>query len=60
MSYRVYCLDGAGHLHDPEWISAASDDDAIAQIRAKRPDAMCEIWQRRRFVASLSPSHIWG
>ena len=42
-TYRVYCLDGAGHLHEPEWFDAESIEDAIAQTRAKRPDAMCEI-----------------
>lgn len=56
--YRVYCLDGAGHLYEPEWFDAASDEDAIAQIRAKRPDARCEIWHGRRLVASISPNRL--
>lgn len=60
MSYRVYCIDGAGRLHDPEWFDASSDDDAIAQIRARRADAKCEIWQARRLVASIMPSRLWA
>lgn len=58
MSYRVYCIDCAGHLHDPEWFDASSDDEAIAQIKARRPDAMCEIWQNRRLVASILPGRL--
>ena len=54
-SYRYYCLDGAGHLHDAAWFQAESDEDAIAQIEAKHPDALCEIWQGTRIVAKLSP-----
>ena len=59
-TYRVYCLDGAGHLHEPEWFDAESIEDAIAQTRAKRPDAMCEIWHGRRLVASIPPDRLWA
>lgn len=51
--YRYYCLDGTGHLHPTEWISAASDKDAVAQVQAKHPDGKCEIWQGQRLVAQL-------
>lgn len=53
-NYRYYCLDGTGHLHSAEWFSAQSDEEAIAQIRARHPDAKCEIWQGKRLVATLS------
>ncbi len=52
-TYRYYSLDGAGHLHGTEWISAASDEDAIAQVKAKHPDSQWEVWQGRRLVAQL-------
>lgn len=57
-SYRYYCLDGAGHLHDAEWFAAESDEDAIAQIEAKHPDSICEIWEGKRLVATLSPERL--
>lgn len=52
--YRYYCLDGTGRLHDAEWIRAASDEEAIAQIEAKHPGATCEIWQGKRLVAAIT------
>lgn len=52
-NYRYYCLDGTGHLHGTEWISAASDEDAIAQVKAEHPDGQCEIWHGQRLVAQL-------
>ena len=57
-AYRYYCLDSAGRLHSAEWFDAESDQDAIAQIEARHPDAMCEIWHRRRLVATLSPKQL--
>ena len=54
-TYRYDCLDGTGKLHNAELIHAKSDDDAIAQVEAKHPDAHCEIWQNKRLVAKLPP-----
>jgi hypothetical protein len=56
--YRVYCLDDDGHLHEPEWFHADSDEDAIAHVTTKRPHATCEIWHGRRLVASISPDRL--
>ena len=52
--YRYYCLDNRRQLHSAEWFEAASDKDAIAQVEARHPDALCEIWQGQRLVAKLS------
>ena len=52
--YRCYCLESGGNLHIAEWFKAESDDDAIAHIRAKHPDALCEIWHGERLVATLA------
>lgn len=52
--YRFYCLERGGNLHIAEWFKAASDDEALAHIRAKHPDAMCEIWLGERLVATLA------
>lgn len=52
-NYRYYCLDSTGKLHEARWLGADSDEDAIAQVQARHPEAVCEIWQERRLVASL-------
>ena len=54
--YRYYLLDRAGALHPAEWLSANSDEEAIARIKSRHPHSKCEIWQDRRLVASLSPN----
>ena len=53
--YRFYCLDGTGQLHDVEEIKAGSDEDAVAQVAAKHPNAKWELWQERRLVAKSNP-----
>jgi len=57
-SYRYYCLDSSGQLHSAEWFQAVSDEDAIAQVEALHPDALCEIWHGHRLVAKLSPRRL--
>ncbi len=52
-NYRYFCLDRTGRLHGTQWLSAVDDEDAIAQIKAKHPEAKCEIWQGQRLVAQL-------
>lgn len=54
-AYRYYCLDGVGHLHSAEWLDAASDEEAIAEVGERHPDGKCEIWQGRRLVAKITP-----
>ena len=58
VNYRYYCLDSIGHLYGAEWFHADSDEDAVAQIEAKHPDGLCEIWQGKRFVAKVSPKRL--
>lgn len=36
-SYRVYRLDTAGQLHEPEWFDAESDQNAIATSEQSGP-----------------------
>ncbi len=52
-NYRYYCVDGTGRLRDTEWFAAASDEDAIAEVQAKHPEAKFEIWEGQRLVAQL-------
>ena len=51
--YRYFCLDSTGKLHDTQWFNAADDEDAVAYVKAKHPDAKCEVWQDKRLVAKL-------
>lgn len=53
--YRLYCLDGEGHIGLADWIEAEDDDAAISEARTLRPDVhKCEIWQKNRFVAKVN------
>lgn len=53
--YRVYCLDGDGHIGLADWIDAESDEEAMTRARSMKPKAhRCEVWQRRRLVAKLN------
>jgi hypothetical protein len=53
-TYRLYCLDGAGHISLAEWIEADSDADAVASARRMKADAhRCEIWLGRQLIAQL-------
>jgi hypothetical protein len=52
-TYRVYCYDGARNIVTADWIEAASDEEAIAEARAKGFGSKCEIWEGSRLVAAL-------
>jgi hypothetical protein len=54
-NYRYYRMDGAGHFHDPEWIEARSDKDAIAQVEAMHPNVTWELWHGTRLVEKIWP-----
>lgn len=53
-SYRLYCLDGGGHIGLADWIEADNDEDAIAKARRlTRNGQRCEVWQRTELVARI-------
>lgn len=53
--YRLYCLDGAGRINSAEWITAETDEEAIAKVREMDHGALkCEIWLRQRLVKKLN------
>jgi hypothetical protein len=55
VDYRVYCLDGNGHIGFAEWIIAANVEEAIEQVRVRQPRAhRCEIWLKKDMVAKLN------
>jgi len=52
--YRLYCLDGGGHIGFADWIEANDDADAIAKARRlKRNGQRCEVWRRTNLIAIL-------
>jgi hypothetical protein len=57
--YRLYCLDGLGHLSLADWIEAEDDVHAVKQARKMKDGALrCEVWQGKRLVARLN-HHDW-
>lgn len=53
--YRIYCLDGAGHIGFADWIQADTDAAAVEQARKLKPDAhRCEVWRKDRLVAKIN------
>jgi hypothetical protein len=60
-SYRLYCLDGLGHISLADWIEASSDDDAVAEARRmKIGGSKCEVWDGKRLVARLGAQELSG
>lgn len=52
--YRLYCMDGAGHIRDAEWFEAADDAAALKAAAEMHSDAMrCEVWCGTRLVGAL-------
>ena len=59
--YRLYSLDGVGHLNLAEEITADGDEEAISKARELKPDALqCEIWEGKRLVTSLRRRDLAG
>ena len=52
-NYRLYSLDGEGHVVTADWFEAQSDEDAILLAREKLGKAPFEIWQAGRLVARI-------
>ena len=54
-TYRLYGLDGDGHISLADWLEAETDEEAVAKARQLRPDAHdCEVWEQTRLVAKIS------
>jgi hypothetical protein len=57
--YRLYCLDGEGHIHQAELIRADGDDDAISIARKHKNGALkCEVWQGDQLIAKLEATDL--
>jgi hypothetical protein len=57
-TYRYYCLDSDGRLHNAEWFDADDDGHAVELIRARHPGGTSEIWDGDRLVAKVSPERL--
>ena len=53
-TYRYYCIDGT-ELLGADQFQAETDEEAVAQVRAKHPNAKWELWQERRLVVKSNP-----
>ena len=55
VDYRIYCLDGAGHISFAKEMTANTDHEAIAAALSLNKDALkCEVWKGRHLVATLN------
>ena len=52
-TYQVYSLTGSGSITGEREIDAASDDEAVFQVRAMQRRLVTEIWQRDRRIARI-------
>jgi hypothetical protein len=51
--YHLYCLDDQGRIRNDEWFDAATDDQAVAAVKAMKKPHACEIWDRDRMLAHV-------
>ena len=59
--YRLYCMDGLGHIHHAEPLEAADDQEAIRKAHDLKLHAVkCEVWHRDRLVATLNSQDLAG
>jgi len=57
-TYKVYCYDIARTVVTADFITAATDEEAIATVRAAGFGTKCEIWDGRRLVAQLEEQRL--
>jgi hypothetical protein len=51
--YKLYFLDGQGHIQSFSELRAADDDAAIAQAKALDDRRAMELWELKRKVAEF-------
>ena len=52
-NYRVYRFDRAKHVVEVEWLTADTDEEAIAAARAMKNSGLREVWMGDRLVATI-------
>jgi hypothetical protein len=53
-TYRIYCYDHRSKIVSADWLDSTTDDEAVAEARAKGFGSQCEIWVGTRMVARLA------
>jgi hypothetical protein len=53
LTYRVYCIGEPGEIIASHWVTAKSDEEAVAAVREEHPNSRCELWLGERLVAEL-------
>ena len=52
--YRIYVLDGAGHIASASETDCESDDAALSAAKCQlEADALAEVWQRARCLGQV-------
>jgi hypothetical protein len=60
-SYRLYCLNEAGHFFRCDEFNAADDAAASAEARERQGESAAELWCGARMVTSFKvPAHSDG
>jgi hypothetical protein len=54
-AYRLYHVNGDGHIARAEWIEAESDEAAINESLSRGHPHRCELCDRLRLVAEIPP-----
>jgi hypothetical protein len=55
-SYRLYFLDGAGHIQTARELEAPSDEAALEQCETLTHGEIVELWNLGRLVRRLGPA----
>jgi hypothetical protein len=51
--YRLYQVNGEGHIAGAEWIEAETDDEAINEALSRHSSSPLELWQHERLIAKI-------
>jgi hypothetical protein len=56
MAYRLYALDGEGHVVYARLLSCATDAEAIALMRTYKDGLAMELWKGDELVRRFDPA----
>ena len=59
-NYRIYCLDRGNHVMNVEWVSAATDDEAMKAARSLKVSGIREVWLGERLVGTITVDVVGG
>jgi hypothetical protein len=53
--YRLYFLDGAGHIRHAVDLECEGDEQAIAEVERHRDGRTMELWRRAELIRRFEP-----